>query len=286
MSKKNRHNNPWPVRKPAGHPIAHSEPAASATVSMGPAATGVTQASSLPSDFSPISPAQLAANRANAQLSTGPRTPAGLQKSSRNAVKSALTGRTVLLPSDDVQEYAAFLAQFHADLAPVGALESELVQIIVDCHWRLRRIQELEYALYNHGHRQFEAAFADEPEQDRHSLIVLQTHLTYKKELRNFEIQERRLDRKRSQAKAELERLQSERKRAAESPALADSPFDTEAELFAALDAGYIPPHLAAHLAQTNSVHENGFEFSNFEKLGAADLTALAEPTFEPSQAA
>jgi len=262
-----------------------------ATVSMDPPATGVTQTSSLASDFSPISPAQLLANRANAQLSTGPRTPVGLQKSSRNAVKSALTGRTVLLPSDDVQEYAAFLAQFHTDLAPVGALESELVQIVVDCHWRLRRIQELEYALYNHGHRQFEAAFADEPEQDRHSLIVLQTHLTYQKELRNFEIQERRLDRKRSQAKAELERLQSERKRAADpraksDDALADSPFDTEAELFAALDAGYIPPHLAAHLAQTNSVHENGFEFSNFEKLGAADLTALAEPTFEPSEAA
>jgi hypothetical protein len=42
---------------------------------------------------------RLAANRANAQLSTGPTTPEGKARSSRNAVKTGLTGRTVLLPS-------------------------------------------------------------------------------------------------------------------------------------------------------------------------------------------
>ena len=44
------------------------------------------------------SPARLAANQANAQLSTGPRTPEGKAKVSLNAVKTALTGQTVLLP--------------------------------------------------------------------------------------------------------------------------------------------------------------------------------------------
>src|SRR4051794_15884848 len=41
-----------------------------------------------------ISPSQLAANRANSQLSTGPKSPEGKAKSSLNAVKTALTGRT------------------------------------------------------------------------------------------------------------------------------------------------------------------------------------------------
>jgi hypothetical protein len=51
---------------------------------------------------SKISEAQLAANnRANAQLSTGPRTEAGKRIASLKAVKTALAGRTVLLPTDD-----------------------------------------------------------------------------------------------------------------------------------------------------------------------------------------
>jgi hypothetical protein len=55
-----------------------------------------------PSDGADPSPAisasQLAANRANAQLSSGPQTPEGKAKSCLNAVKTGLTGRTVLLP--------------------------------------------------------------------------------------------------------------------------------------------------------------------------------------------
>src|ERR1700685_1167889 len=179
MSKKNR--NRWHNSKPAAQPsAAHAEPEASAPV--------VSQSEPPPLGFPP--PAPRAPNRANALLSTGPRTATGLAKSSKNAVKSALTGRTVLLPTDDVEEYAEFLAGFQSDLKPVGQAECELVQIIVDCFWRLRRIQALEFALYSHGHEQFEDAFQDCPEQDRYSKILLQTHMTYEKQFRNYHIQE------------------------------------------------------------------------------------------------
>ena len=149
MSKKNR--STWQVKKPRTDLSA----AEAAAVPSGSAVC--------PSDFftnSPISPAQLLANRANAQLSTGPRSEIGKAASSKNAVKSALTGRSVLLPSDDRDQYAALLAEFQQGLKPVGQFECELVQIIVDCYWRLRRIQELEYTFYIHGQRQFEEAFA------------------------------------------------------------------------------------------------------------------------------
>src|SRR5581483_6136288 len=136
MSKKNR--TAW--RKPAPQSTnVHSEP--TLTEPEAPA-------------IAPISPAQLAANRANAQLSTGPRSAAGLARSSQNAVKSALTARTVLLPTDDVEEYARFLTGFQNDFKPLGQVECELVQVIVDCFWRQRRIQALEFALYAHGHEQ------------------------------------------------------------------------------------------------------------------------------------
>ena len=223
------------------------------------------------------SPAQLAANRANSQLSTGPRTEAGLARSSKNALKSALTGRTVLLPTDDLEEYAAFLAEFEQDLKPEGAQERELVQIIVDCYWRLRRIQELEYAIYLRGDRQFAEAFQDEPAQIRRSMIVLETHLAYQKELRNLHIQEARLDRKRTKALAELNELQAQRQ-PADPEAEADDNFGfaSEKELFAALDAGFIPPRIAENMARQQAAvqqqQENGFDFSN------ADCGAVREP--------
>ena len=50
--------------------------------------------------MSEISEAQLAANRANATHSTGPRTEEGQKRSSLNAMKHGLTGRTVLLPRE------------------------------------------------------------------------------------------------------------------------------------------------------------------------------------------
>ena len=54
-----------------------------------------------------LAPNRLAANRANAQLSTGPTSLAGKAKSSLNAVKTGLTGRTVLLPTEDAVLYEA-----------------------------------------------------------------------------------------------------------------------------------------------------------------------------------
>jgi hypothetical protein len=255
MSKKSK----W--RKITPKPVpSQTEPRAQSQTEPRALASGVPQVG-VPQveDFSPISPAQLAANQANAQLSTGPRTEAGLAKSSKNALKSGLTGRTVLLPGDDVEEYGRFLAEIQQHHKPVGVIENELLQIVVDCHWRLRRIQELEYALYAHGERQFAGIL--EKEQ-----IALQTYLTYEKQLRNLNIQEARLDRKCAKALKELAEIQSARLDATtdhtgdESD---DAPFASEAEFFAALDAGYVPPRIAAQLAKNKNVKENGFVFSN-----------------------
>lgn len=55
---------------------------------------------------------RLAANRANARLSTGPTSPAGKAKSSLNAVKTGLTGRTVLLLAEDTAAYQAHIERF------------------------------------------------------------------------------------------------------------------------------------------------------------------------------
>ncbi len=50
--------------------------------------------------------AQMKANQANAQKSTGPITLDGKAIASKNALKTGLTGRTVLMPNEDAELYA------------------------------------------------------------------------------------------------------------------------------------------------------------------------------------
>ncbi len=155
---------------------------------------------------------RLAANRANALLSTGPRTEDGKRKSSLNAVKTGLTGVTVLLSTDDASEYQRHIAAYQAEFKPAGLEESELVQSLADISWRLRRIPGLEMAIYARGSIIYADQFEEEDPGVRRGLIELQTYLVYEKQLRNLQLQESRLVRRREKETAELRRLQKERK--------------------------------------------------------------------------
>jgi hypothetical protein len=159
----------------------------------------------------PISASQLAANRAKSQLSTGPKTPEGKAKSSLNAVKTALTGRTVLLPTDDAAAYQQHVDDFFKDLRPMGARECALVQLLADNSWRLDRVFALEMGLYALGRTQFANHFDDQAPALRSNLIEVHTFLTYEKQFRNLQVQFGRLCRQREKDTAELRQLQQER---------------------------------------------------------------------------
>ena len=97
--------------------------------------------------MSEVSEAQLAANRANATHSTGPKTEEGQKRSSLNAMRHGLTGRTVLLPREKRQAYDAFSQEIFNQLKPASPMEREVVQLIVAQQWRLRRAEAIENAL-------------------------------------------------------------------------------------------------------------------------------------------
>jgi hypothetical protein len=191
----------------------------------------------------PISEARLAANRANAQHSTGATTPQGKITVSLNAVKTALTGRTVLLPTDDAAKYQALLDGFLAELQPVGFLELALVQSLVDCRWRLDRIPQLEMALLTFSQHQ-------RPQQETNPetpiFIEMQIRGEKEKEFRNLQLQENRLARRCDKDMAELRRLQQERKA-------------KEAEALQRATVAYL---LAKHRNQSFDLAALGFEFS------------------------
>src|ERR1700747_3259633 len=87
-------------------------------------------------------------NRQNAAHSTGPVTIEGRRRLSLNALRHALTGQTVVLPSEDLAAYQKHGAQFHSELKPQGLLESKCVQTIADTYWRLDRIRAMENNLF------------------------------------------------------------------------------------------------------------------------------------------
>ena len=87
---------------------------------------------------------RIVANRQNALRSTGPRTPEGKMNASKNASKHGILSREVLLPGEDGAALEALQENLIVDLAPVGELEMVLVDQIVVCVWKLRRIHVLE----------------------------------------------------------------------------------------------------------------------------------------------
>ena len=163
-----------------------------------------------------VTDARIRANQANAQLSTGPTSPEGKAKVSLNAVKTGLTGRTVLLPSDDAAAYETLVAEFQTKWQPATAEESRRTQSLADTEWRLLRIPELEHGILSVGYRELAAEFADiEDPSARRSATTAKVYLTYVRQLNNLARQEARLRRMREKDTAMLEQLQSQRRQAA-----------------------------------------------------------------------
>lgn len=207
-----------------------------------------------------LSEAQLTANRANARLSTGPKSLDGKATSCLNAVKTGLTGRTVLLHTDDAAEYRRHVAAYEKEFAPVGQRECDLVQSIADTAWRLARIPGLEFAIFAQGRAQFADDFKDHDAALQPGLIELKTFTAYERQLRNLQLQESRLSRRREKEIAELRQLQQTRG------------AEEEKKVGQALSP------VNSHPAPLT---ENGFEFSN--PLFAPSVEIVAEALSDPT---
>jgi len=86
-----------------------------------------------------VSPARLAANRANALKSTGPRTPEGKERSRANAFKHGMAGEGVALPVEDEAEVKRVFARLGEELAPEGEIAVALVRRVALLLLRLDR---------------------------------------------------------------------------------------------------------------------------------------------------
>ena len=196
--------------------------------------------------------AQLAANRANAAHSTGPKTPEGKRTASHNALKTGLTGQTILLPTDDIARYEEHLARVEARYQPATDEEQLHTQTIAQIEWRLHRIPTLETGILALGRKQFAETHTHESPAARAILIEAEVHLAYQKQLANLALQESRLNRQHERATARLAALQSARQ-AQEAQLLEEA-----ARLYIHCESKSLPFPLS-------DLQQFGFEFSSAE---------------------
>ncbi len=101
----------FPISNPSSaSPACYSEVMSSITKSTSP--NGLDRAAD------PAAINRAAVNKANAQKSTGPRTEAGKQRSSLNALRHGLTGQTVVLPTEDHSAYERHSQSFLERIPP------------------------------------------------------------------------------------------------------------------------------------------------------------------------
>jgi hypothetical protein len=153
---------------------------------------------------------RIAANRTNAQGSTGPKTVAGKAAAARNAYRHGVYAREALAPGEDAPAFVDLGAKVRRALTPEGALEDALCARVVGCLWRLRRVVRLESELLagegDPGAAALERGWLRYDEADR---------------LRLFSQYEARLDRMLHRALHELQRHQAARSGAGLPPPLA-----------------------------------------------------------------
>jgi hypothetical protein len=88
--------------------------------------------------------------RRNGALSKGPTSPEGKARSSQNAITHGLTAEeAVVLNNENPEAWLRHLDQHLTRYRPQDEIETELVEDIAFCRWRLLRFRGVDTALWN-----------------------------------------------------------------------------------------------------------------------------------------
>jgi hypothetical protein len=93
--------------------------------------------------------AQLNANRANAQRSTGPKTDQGKTRASQNAFKTGLFAEAEITKNENPEELAQLTAEYYDHHQPATPEAREILDDIIMDAWRKRRLRRAEAQVWN-----------------------------------------------------------------------------------------------------------------------------------------
>jgi hypothetical protein len=99
-------------------------------------------------------PAQIEANRRNAQKSTGPRSVEGKASSRLNALKTGIDARSTVIRGEDPDALETLAADYYERFRPATPDQCFFVDALVQADWLLRRLRKIEAQLW-------ESEFAD-----------------------------------------------------------------------------------------------------------------------------
>jgi hypothetical protein len=157
-------------------------------------------------------PHRIEINKANSQHSTGPKTDAGKQRSSLNALRHGLTSQIVVMPTDDLEAYQLHLNRYAAEYHPEGATESDLVQVLADTSWRLHRVAALENNLLNLGMAREPNPLSSAPPPIQDAMARVSALESQSKALSNLSMHGQRLSRQFERTINQLRALQKIRR--------------------------------------------------------------------------
>jgi hypothetical protein len=159
-----------------------------------------------------LSDKQLAANRANAQLSTGPKSEEGKRRSSLNARRHNLTGQVTAMTEEDRMAHDAFAEALIESMAPEGALELQLAQRIATDSWRLNRSSAIEENIFALGFTDHGDDIDVDHPQLHAALTAARTFTREAKSIELLTLYEQRINRSLQKNLALLQQLQTTRK--------------------------------------------------------------------------
>ena len=158
---------------------------------------------------------QLAANRRNAQRSTGPRTSEGKAAIRLNAVTHGMTAKVIVLPHECAPDYHEIRAALIDDYAPATSQELMLVDQIAAGYWRTIRARRFETAMFDNQLRAKKHEYDMDPRassrDDEGCAVILQ--IESPESLKNYYRYDGAISRDYYRAIASLERMQAGRRR-------------------------------------------------------------------------
>ena len=154
--------------------------------------------------------AQKRANKQNAQLSTGPRTTEGKQRTALNALKHGFRAKDPLIPGEDPDEFNRHAGELLFELGPIGVIEENLVDQLIDITWRLKRFGRIEAAVVN---ELYDSAAEQEENKHKDGEQLLGKSLAHDHALNRLSRYEAQLARRYHNVMKELREVRKQRRR-------------------------------------------------------------------------
>ena len=118
---------------------------------------------------------QLAANRRNAQKSTGPTSVAGKAASSMNALKTGIHAKSIIIPGEKAADLQRLIEEYYSYHQPATPEARDLVDDLIRSAWTLRRLDTSEASLF---HYQNDNSFRPVPKEHQQGKVVVQNMKT------------------------------------------------------------------------------------------------------------